>query len=873
MEGRERELQNARAALDDASVLGVVFTGRPGIGTSHMATTLAAELVSARDDAGTEVWNLYPGGPSREQPGGVLAAGLPLDPAALDVDPALALKRTLDARSEPVVIVVDGAHALDERSAEALVNAVGACTSQLILTQSSGDALPSAFDRRVRAGDIVRIELGPLPDRAIIAIAEDICGAQLAPRTADRVVALSRGFPLHARELTTAALDAGELRDDGGGYMMGAVPGRSARLSALVADRFDGLPSETTDAVLAVAVAQPTAPHELESFGTDAVGVLERAGLISVTQDQRRLRVAIDHPLHREILLGRASPITLRRIRLEIGSRLLDLGARRSEDRYRLALWSLDGRDPVPTDYLVEASRVALQNGEADVAALLGRAAFDQEPGFDTGRALETALYELGDWHELDAHYREWTPFAVDDDQRALAVAATTTGRYWRGGDATCVDELIDAAGHFEQGRHRADLNASAAMHLVTQGRIDEALRLAVPLADEPPGRAMIHVTLALGHGYRAAGRPATALAALDRAATIYRAAGPEVVIVSDTVLNNARLQTLAELGRFHEADEQAEAALPIAREVGDDTAVGLGYVALGWSAVLQGDLDGARREAANASRWLLASRHAGMARWSLGVEALAAAMAGDTDDAKRLLGVIDDIGDHPARIFESIIERARAWVAHLGGYGESAAETLRQAASDARSVGNVVNELTCWLDLARFGGAVESSVRVAELADGLEGALTPAYVAYVQALAGSGQAAHRVAADSLDALGQAHLVAEVAQSAAMLASRDGDAAGVASWLDRAYAARESSRSPGSPAFEIDPTVALTRREREVVLLAARGLTNKEIGERLYISTRTAETHLARAYTKFGVHDRAQLSALLSASAGRTVAQ
>ncbi|MFI5673831.1 response regulator [Streptomyces cellulosae] len=51
----------------------------------------------------------------------------------------------------------------------------------------------------------------------------------------------------------------------------------------------------------------------------------------------------------------------------------------------------------------------------------------------------------------------------------------------------------------------------------------------------------------------------------------------------------------------------------------------------------------------------------------------------------------------------------------------------------------------------------------------------------------------------------------------------------------------------------------LTRREREVTALAARGLTNEEIARHMVISPFTAKTHVSRAMTKLGARDRAQL--------------
>jgi DNA-binding NarL/FixJ family response regulator len=55
--------------------------------------------------------------------------------------------------------------------------------------------------------------------------------------------------------------------------------------------------------------------------------------------------------------------------------------------------------------------------------------------------------------------------------------------------------------------------------------------------------------------------------------------------------------------------------------------------------------------------------------------------------------------------------------------------------------------------------------------------------------------------------------------------------------------------------------VLLSRREREVAALDARGLTNREIARNLFLSERTAENHVQHILTKLGFGTRAQIAA------------
>ncbi|MFE7595108.1 response regulator transcription factor, partial [Kitasatospora sp. NPDC057512] len=67
---------------------------------------------------------------------------------------------------------------------------------------------------------------------------------------------------------------------------------------------------------------------------------------------------------------------------------------------------------------------------------------------------------------------------------------------------------------------------------------------------------------------------------------------------------------------------------------------------------------------------------------------------------------------------------------------------------------------------------------------------------------------------------------------------------------------------PASAASTSERLSVLTAREREVMSMAATGLTNEEIAERMFVSPFTVRTHVHRAMSKLDARDRAQLVAI-----------
>jgi DNA-binding CsgD family transcriptional regulator len=94
-------------------------------------------------------------------------------------------------------------------------------------------------------------------------------------------------------------------------------------------------------------------------------------------------------------------------------------------------------------------------------------------------------------------------------------------------------------------------------------------------------------------------------------------------------------------------------------------------------------------------------------------------------------------------------------------------------------------------------------------------------------------------------------------------AARDAfDALGVRAWGERA---RQELRASGETSRSRTPEARdeLTPQELQIAQMAAEGMTNREIGQQLYLSHRTVGSHLYRLFPKLGISSRGQLSAAL----------
>jgi DNA-binding CsgD family transcriptional regulator len=201
------------------------------------------------------------------------------------------------------------------------------------------------------------------------------------------------------------------------------------------------------------------------------------------------------------------------------------------------------------------------------------------------------------------------------------------------------------------------------------------------------------------------------------------------------------------------------------------------------------------------------------------------------------------------------------------GGHRTRALQSLREAAEIAVAAERWAYEVLARHDQARFGDAAAVVDRLDELGTIVVGPLAPACAAHARALAeADGDGLDRAAARFTE-LGLDLFAAEAQVSAVEAHRNGGHRAKAHASAERARRLTEEREDAATPLLRgVDPAGLLgelTRRERETAELAARGLTDREIADALFLSIRTVHAHLRSAYAKLGVAGRGELAAIL----------
>ena len=247
-----------------------------------------------------------------------------------------------------------------------------------------------------------------------------------------------------------------------------------------------------------------------------------------------------------------------------------------------------------------------------------------------------------------------------------------------------------------------------------------------------------------------------------------------------------------------------------------------------------------------------------------LGELAHSLALLGDVAGAEAAVAEAD-AARVPAFVMDhSFVELARAWTAHARGESTNARLLAAECADRCGSYGQRAFEAVAWHDVARLGDPSTAVDPLVGLTARVDGDLVPTFAAHATALTARDPAALDRVAPAFEALGAVLYAAEAFSAAARLYRVDGMTGSALTAAGRAHRLAERCEGARTPALaDLDTSVPLTRREREIATLAAKGLTNRQIAERLVISVRTVDNHLHSVFGKLGVAHRDELAPIV----------
>jgi DNA-binding CsgD family transcriptional regulator len=860
--GRAAELELFDRALGGGDAAGLVIHGAAGVGK----TRLADECRERAAAGGHPTERVVGSRTAALLPLSAVAALLPGGPVRLDPDGEAntvaffeETRRNLDERyhGRRLVAVADDVSLLDGTSLALLGYLVGRGTIFLIGTVRTGEAVPDLLTGLWRDGRVERVDLEDLNRTQLDTLLHLALGGPMEAGSGRALWEASRGNPLYLRELLLGALESGALRERSGIWHLEHKLPSTGRLLDLVQQRIGGLTAEARSVVELLALCQPvelayldaTAPHGvLES--------LERAGLVTVDLEDGEVRLA--HPVHAEVVRASVPAVRARTILLREAQRLEASNCASGPALLRSAVWRLDaGERPAP-EVLIRGAQLARHAHDFRVVRRLVGAIPEEELDAVGALLLGEAMYELGAFKSSDRVLAEGQRHP-GSGQIALRLAVTRTkNAFWGLCRPDAALAIVTRAREVLTSEPLAEeLAADEAAIWMFSGYPLRALEVVDRIAgDEIRTRVVRAIVLAPVQA--AMGRTGDAVKTAETGFADHMVLGDELAIAHPATHIVNQVYALAEAGRLHEAERLGQAGADAVASHRIPIAQFWFAVTLGRVSTLQGRLTTARRYFAEAAGLAEANSFAGPRRLALAGLGMVHAMLGDADDADRSLRQGDELP--PFGFLGPEQQLADAWTAVARRQPRNALEHFQRAAADAAATGHRTAESWLLHDLMRTGGG-DTSDRLSELAGECDSPLVSARARHAAAARARDADELAAAADDFETMGAVLLAAEAVADAAEAFRRAGDqrAATAASRRSSDLAAScEGAATPGL--VRADVVVPLSGREREIAMLAAEGLSSKDIADRLNLSARTVNNHLQSAYSKLGVSSRADLA-------------
>jgi DNA-binding CsgD family transcriptional regulator len=783
----------------------------------------------------------------------------------------------------PLLVAADDAQWLDRASLDALAFAARRLQSErlVLLAGARGNVPPAGFER-----DFPRLLLPPLslPD------AGRLLDRQPRPprgRPREQVLAQAAGNPLALIELSKMI-----AADPGAGRRWAAEPlPLTGQLTAIMTARYATLPAAARAALLLAAAADSPdlAAAAVPGLTAGALAPAEAAGLIRLDTPGPQFT----HPLVRAAVYHAVPFAERAAAHLKVADSLRD-----QPDRYawHLAAAALEPDEHVASLLEDSAAQAQRRGGTAAAAQALERAAELSPREDDQARRLLAAAALA-----LPAGQADWVrdlagkvlTLTSDPDLRIAARLNIGWSLLWSNRNADALETLIsiaaeasptrpalawDATGMAAAVAHQTGLPEACAKVRAALDALD-ALGQPVPLADDWPASRADEQRIWI----RACTVPFGARA--EAVPFLHRVAGGPLSDPS-TVGGAAWILDETEL-----AVRVLRAALSQLRAPGVRGASGAVLSVLEWACIDSGRWDDALAAAREANDIAAAYKMETVAGSADVATATVAAMRGDHDRVAPLLArVLAAVDTSEYRGFAARARHAAGLDALAqGSYLAAYAQLGQLFGTDGTPLHNHFSYLAI-ADLAAAAVRAQRRLEARTLVERALDLVDPAPGPRLEQLAAR---ARGLLAEPPDA---------EAQFAAPLADPAGDTwpferaqlqLDYGEWLRRQRrindakpvlgAALETFRRLGAAPWtrrtqselracgvtaQTRPAAPgaldeLTAQQREIVILAGRGLTNGEIADRLFLSPRTVASHLYRSYPKLGIAGRRQLPDLI----------
>jgi DNA-binding CsgD family transcriptional regulator len=782
------------------------------------------------------------------------------------------------AAERPLLCFVDDTQWLDAASSQVL-----GFVARRLLAESVAIvfAVRDPADERELAG-LPELALGGLPEEDARALLATVIPGRLDERVRDRIIAETRGNPLALLELPRG-LTATQVP---GGFGLEGAHALPGRIEESFVRQLESLYDDARRLLL-VAAAEPVGDPLLLLRASERLGIA--ASAVEAATDQLLElgeRVTFRHPLVRSAVYRSAAAQERRAVHLALAE-ATDRDVDPDRRAWHLAAAAAGPDEQVALELERSAGRAQARGGLAAAAAFLQRAvALTGDSARRADRALAAAEVSL-------------QAGVFDVARRLLATA-----------EVGPVDELQ---------RARLDLLRAEAAYSESRGSEAPALLLRAAKTLDPLDRNLARDTyLDAWSAALFAGRLAStgSLHHVSREALARpRPAGPQRP--SDLLLRGFSLAFTD--GRSAAAPVLGRAARGFAgKNVTVEEVLRWGWLATA-AAVMVWDYETC---VAVGTRGVVLARESGaLAVLPVSVNVLAQAMAlgGESGSAASLIAEADSVTEatgtrvapygalvlaglqgreaEAATVIDATIHDATAggqgtavqyahWARSillngLGRYAEALAAA--QDASDdtpelfvsAWALSELIEAAVRSEDTARARGALE---RLAEATGAAETDWGLGIAARSRALLSEGEAAERLYQEAIERLGRTRLRPELARAhllygewlrrekrrvdarAQLRAANDRfTSIGMEAFAERA---RKELQATGERVRKrtLETRDDLTAQERQIAQLARDGLSNPEIGARLFLSPRTVEWHLRKVFSKLGVRSRRELA-------------